>query len=695
MVAATFTNASFERAGAADDATAPDPWTSSEVNGATEVAGWSDGPTELPWEDFELDWFDAAAPPHLIVSAQEPFALIDGTAITFVTTAGATTILFEAADFADIAAASAAEVRDVINAQAGGVLVADDALGRVAVQPVPFGGPIQVAGQAHQSTANEVLAFPRVVHAFVADDIDASRATFAGGLSREGFEAGYAGIAARIFTSNKAPFNISNGGTLDVEVDGGAPQTVVWASVTVAGAATADEVAADLNAQLIGATATAIGDIEVRIESDFVGPGSGIAATGGTTLAALAFTPSAGFVVPGNANFHTVLPGSTAALFSTALVAVEGFESEWDANEDFLWVLTVDRIYVPTVAEDDVFELTLGDETFTHTATAVDSATSVATNLAARVNHVTSGSALMSAAGVGETIELTRIDNRFRVASITLTVNGEVLPAATGTATTGADLEAAAFDTAPTDFEDFEEDWLNNDWLWQHTPIAYVITSVVVGAVYELDYGPAGDRRSVSYTAVLGDDATSIAAELAALLVPDPDVTTTPTANGITVTGVGTFQINPQATETALWEWQSEATSAGLEAATFGTAVDPFEDFDTTLNGQLRMVWAAADPQPAGTYSFKLNGQLMRVIVGAPTNAADLCDSFITAIAASVLKNTFEAITSVGTLVIRSQSCPRVEGGVSEISFPTGGDFEAQAIDPTQFWTNLAHMCSI
>ena len=86
-------------------------------------------------------------------------------------------------------------------------------------------------------------------------------------------------------------FALSNAETLTVQIDGGSTQTVTFltGSFSAIGAATAEEVAAVINAGLIGASCTVIGGNTVRITSDVLGTSSKVQITGGTSNAALGF----------------------------------------------------------------------------------------------------------------------------------------------------------------------------------------------------------------------------------------------------------------------------------------------------------------------------------------------------------------------------------------------------------------------
>lgn len=99
--------------------------------------------------------------------------------------------------------------------------------------------------------------------------------------------------AAASRQSGAENFAISNNQTLTVSIDGGPVQTIAFLTgefVSI-GAATAEEVAAVVNAKITGATATVTGGgTRVTITSDRRGTGSGVNVTGGTANGVLGFT---------------------------------------------------------------------------------------------------------------------------------------------------------------------------------------------------------------------------------------------------------------------------------------------------------------------------------------------------------------------------------------------------------------------
>lgn len=100
--------------------------------------------------------------------------------------------------------------------------------------------------------------------------------------------------AAVLTNGNTETFALSDGQTLDVVIDGGATQTIAFltANFVAIGAATALEVAAVINAGLVGGSA-GVSAGAVTITSDTLGTGSEVQVTGGTANAVLGFSTTA------------------------------------------------------------------------------------------------------------------------------------------------------------------------------------------------------------------------------------------------------------------------------------------------------------------------------------------------------------------------------------------------------------------
>jgi phage tail sheath protein FI len=121
------------------------------------------------------------------------------------------------------------------------------------------------------------------------------------------------GTASSSVTSASAPYVLSNGLNLTVQVDGGATQTVTFltADFISIGAATPAEVAAKLNAILVGVSATSTVSA-VTLRSDKKGTASLVNVTGGTAAAALGF----GAAVAGTGNVANLAAVTLAEVIS-------------------------------------------------------------------------------------------------------------------------------------------------------------------------------------------------------------------------------------------------------------------------------------------------------------------------------------------------------------------------------------------
>ena len=118
------------------------------------------------------------------------------------------------------------------------------------------------------------------------------------------------------------PKTLVDGQTLTVAIDGGAVQTVTFhtANFVSIAAATAAEVAAVINGQLVGASATVTGGGQVRITSDKRGTGSGVDVTGGTANAALSYTTGLTSGTGNVANIDAVLASEVQSVVAAILV---------------------------------------------------------------------------------------------------------------------------------------------------------------------------------------------------------------------------------------------------------------------------------------------------------------------------------------------------------------------------------------
>lgn len=153
------------------------------------------------------------------------------------------------------------------------------------LEGAPVESAVTLLTEASAPTAGTVLG--SVVGPFdlePGDDLDID--VDGGGPATATFTAA-AGAATSV---NTEPFALNDLDDLLVSVDGGAPQTIVFntAEFALIGAATAAEVAAVINAEIVGASATvSVG--AVVITSDLRGTDSSIEITGGAAAAAFAF----------------------------------------------------------------------------------------------------------------------------------------------------------------------------------------------------------------------------------------------------------------------------------------------------------------------------------------------------------------------------------------------------------------------
>jgi hypothetical protein len=136
-------------------------------------------------------------------------------------------------------------------------------------------------------------------------------------------DAVFNGSAAAVAAAGAGPYALADGMTLLVRIDNRLEQTVLFSSanfVDIANA-TAAEVAAAINAVIIGGRATTPGSI-VRLASDTVGTASRVQVTGGTANAVLAF-PGAASVGGGNvANLRAVDVLEVKAVVEAAIPTV-------------------------------------------------------------------------------------------------------------------------------------------------------------------------------------------------------------------------------------------------------------------------------------------------------------------------------------------------------------------------------------
>jgi len=155
---------------------------------------------------------------------------------------------------------------------------------------------------------------------FVLDDGDKLVVSIGGGSDAS---ATLNAIAASVGAGGPGPYLLADGQTLGLRIDGGAAQLLAFVAAEFAaiGAATASEVAAALNAKLVGGKAVVTGGVP-RIISDTRGTGSRVEITGGTANGALGF-PTAAAVGSGNVRaVRAVTAAELKAIVEPAIVGV-------------------------------------------------------------------------------------------------------------------------------------------------------------------------------------------------------------------------------------------------------------------------------------------------------------------------------------------------------------------------------------
>jgi len=221
-----------------------------------------------------------AIPAQVTGAAAEPFALADGLTLNVTVNGGAipAAIVFKAADFANIAAASAAEVAASILKQTSSVR-AGVTPGRALLLASAISGPasrLDIAGTAATAlgfagaTANTGTALPAGTLVAAVDSTGGLLAGSAVRLESQGSAVAPNAMAAAI----------TAGAGIVVTADGGTPVTVVFSAsdfVGGLGAITPGEVVASINRQAQGFSAALTQNNRLALLSNTYGPSSTIA----------------------------------------------------------------------------------------------------------------------------------------------------------------------------------------------------------------------------------------------------------------------------------------------------------------------------------------------------------------------------------------------------------------------------------
>ncbi|MCL2726565.1 MAG: hypothetical protein FWD69_19265 [Polyangiaceae bacterium] len=156
---------------------------------------------------------------------------------------------------------------------------------------------------------------------FVLRDSDVIRLAVDGAADAD---AVFNGSAAAMAAGGASPYALADGMDLLLRIDNGLEQTVLFSAADFADIAnaTATEIAAAINARIVGGRVTTPGGI-LRLASDTEGTASRIQVTGGSANAVLAF-PDAASVGGGNvANLRAVEVAEVKAVVETAIPTVQ------------------------------------------------------------------------------------------------------------------------------------------------------------------------------------------------------------------------------------------------------------------------------------------------------------------------------------------------------------------------------------
>lgn len=196
----------------------------------------------------------------------EPFFLEDlQTLLIEIDGAAAQTVTFNTADFGDINNATAQEVIDAI--------LDDISSG---IDGLDVGGMVRLTSDLDGSGSSLRIAGGSGAEAL--------------GFSQARFKGMNPSTPAQVICGGAAPFNLNDGETLTLKIDGSATQIIDFNTGEFGDInnATAVEVAKAINTDIVGGVAYVIGD-KVQIESFTVGVNSEVQVTGGTSNPELGF----------------------------------------------------------------------------------------------------------------------------------------------------------------------------------------------------------------------------------------------------------------------------------------------------------------------------------------------------------------------------------------------------------------------
>ncbi len=274
--------------------------TAAEIDsGNTETFALNDGETldvKVDGAAADTATFNATAAALENANA-ETYALVDGqTLLVRVNGGGVQTVTFNTGEFVAIGAATAEEVRDVINAETTGLVATATSAGTKATLTslkVGIGSGIEVTG----GTANGALGFSTIPVDGTGDFSDISVATaaeVAAVITTDISGASAVDVAGAVRITSA-----TLGATSELEVTGGAANVELGFSTTPVngaqdftnfGSVSAADMAAAIDTKLAGGEAAGLTTNVVRMQSETDGPGSAIEVTGGTANSALGFS---------------------------------------------------------------------------------------------------------------------------------------------------------------------------------------------------------------------------------------------------------------------------------------------------------------------------------------------------------------------------------------------------------------------
>ncbi len=333
--------------------------TAAEVDsGNTETFALNDGETlevEVDATSSDTATFNATAAALENANAA-PWNLSDGeTLLVRVDGGGVQTVTFNAADFANINMATAVEVRDVINAQATGLIATDtSASTKVTLTSLKIGtgSGIEVTG----GTANGALGYSTTPVSGTGDFVDISVATaaeVATVITADISGASAADVAGAVRITSDTLGTGSElqiaGGTANVALGFPTTQFNGTQDFPTFPAVSAADMAAVIDTKLTGGEAAGLTTDVVRMQSETDGPGSAIEVTGGTANAALGFSTTK---VQGLNQLDAIVVGQDLETdVELRLRRVEDLRAQGNATieaikSDVLEVVGVDEVFV-------------------------------------------------------------------------------------------------------------------------------------------------------------------------------------------------------------------------------------------------------------------------------------------------------------------------------------------------------------